>query len=57
MEKTTSTLTSLKMQNNTRNNHQIFVTKSIPGPNPAEIFRISSNQCLVVQQMPAEADR
>ncbi len=55
--KTGNMLNNLKMQNSIRNNLQILVAKIIPGHNPAMIFPISSNPCLVVQQMPAEAGR
>jgi hypothetical protein len=55
--KTGSMRNSLKMQNNNRNKHQIFVAKGIPGRNLAVIFRISSNLCLLAQQMQAEAGR
>ncbi len=48
---------SLKMQNNIRPNHQIFVDKNILRRNPAVIFQISSNPCLVGRQMPAKAVR
>ena len=56
-EKTGSRRNSLKMQNEIRNNHPIFTASSIPGHNPAGIFRISSSPCLAVLQTPVEADR